>query len=1148
METKSLTKSLRETLAVFDGEGVPWTTTEVADQLELGRRSTYDRLDRLAAQGWLETKKVGANARVWWRPISESTAPTEALETVTDSIDVGIIVLDEQLDVAWANGTVAQYFGVDRRELGQQDGQQAIAQQLAPTVSDPDRFRETVGQSGTKAGETFRITDGTAREERWVEHESSLIETGQYAGGRVELFYDITEQHQSSQVFERQLRETNAFVESILDSQLDIIYAFDTSGNLLRYNDRLKERSGYSDGELAALDPTDFVAEEAATKAMQAFNRVIEHGESIRVELPLETATGETAAHEVTGSPITAEDGTVIGVAGVARDISTRKTREKQLKRQHEEITEEFEEIFSRIDDAFFALDDEFRFTYINDEATELLQQQKETLLGRNVWDMFPEAAETEIWDAYHTAMEHQEPTSFELYYEPLEFWIDAKAYPSETGLSVYFRDETERKEREQDLERYEQIVETVEDGIYAANADGEFTFVNSELASMLGSTPESMVGTPISEIVGDDIAARGAEIQEALQSGPENAVTVEVTLPDGEGGHFDAETTVALLSASEGDQRVGVVRDITERKDRERKLKKQIRAQDVITDLGQYALEQENVDALMARAAELVAETLDNDYCKVLDLSLEENQLLVRQGVGWQDGVAGTATVSSVEDDSQAAYTLGTEQPVVVENLATDARFSGPELLTSHDVTSGISVIIGSFDELWGILGTHDTEPKQFTQRDVNFVQSVANILATAINRAENEQVLRRQREELAALDSINEVVQGITGSVIEQSTREAIEQTVCERLADSDSYLFAWIGEVETASQRVAARAEAETGEYLDDITISVDPDDEHSDEPTGRAFNTGEPQFVHDIQRESKYEPWREKASGRGVRSSAAIPINHGNTVYAVLNVYSDRPYAFGGRERSVISQLGEIIGHAIAANERKRALMSDELVELEFHMPNVFDALGLSVPSTGTITFEELVPIADDEYLLYGTTTPDARESLEAMAAVREYWTERSMTESGDEYRFELKLSDPPVLSELASLGGSIADAFIKDGDYQITIHLSPSTDSGQIIDTILDTYPNAEMVARRQIEASDDHSVQILQILDEQLTDRQSAALRSAYHAGYYEWPRQAAAETVADSLEIAPATFSQHLRKAEKKVFDGLFAEAERVT
>lgn len=79
--------------------------------------------------------------------------------------------------------------------------------------------------------------------------------------------------------------------------------------------------------------------------------------------------------------------------------------------------------------------------------------------------------------------------------------------------------------------------------------------------------------------------------------------------------------------------------------------------------------------------------------------------------------------------------------------------------------------------------------------------------------------------------------------------------------------------------------------------------------------------------------------------------------------------------------------------------------------------------------------------------------------------------------------------------------------------------------------------------QRQIQRQEQPSHLEIGGIEDELTRRQRAALGAAYHAGFYEWPRETTAESVSDSLSIAPATFSQHLRKAEKKVFDELFTK-----
>lgn len=194
---------------------------------------------------------------------------------------------------------------------------------------------------------------------------------------------------------------------------------------------------------------------------------------------------------------------------------------------------------------------------------------------------------------------------------------------------------------------------------------------------------------------------------------------------------------------------------DITDRKEREQELTKRARQQQVVADLSQFALETTNLDGLMDEAAKQVANVLDAEYCKVLEFDENTDELVLRQGVGWADGLVGEATVSAVESDSQAAYTLTSELPIVVEDLETETRFGGPDLLREHHVRSGISTVIGPVSDPWGILGVHDTDQKEFSEEDVTFVKSVATILADAIERHQYQSDLEQT---IADLETSNE------------------------------------------------------------------------------------------------------------------------------------------------------------------------------------------------------------------------------------------------------------------------------------------------------------------------------------------------------------------------------------------------------
>jgi len=671
------------------------------------------------------------------------------------------------------------------------------------------------------------------------------------------------------------------------------------------------------------------------------------------------------------------------------------------------------------------------------------------------------------------------------------------------------------------------------------ARPDNPIIYANEQFRALTGYSEQDSIGQNCRFLQGPATDPEPvAEMRDAIDAGED--VTVELRNYRADGSEFWNKVAITPVRDEDGSivNYVGFQQDITDRKQLEQEQQSRIRQQEVVAELGRKALENNELHVLLANAVELVAETLETDYCKVLELDSEAKKLHLREGVGWDEGIVGDATVSAVESESQAASTLVKQGPVVVENLDTDERFSGPSLLTDHDVASGISIVIGSFKDPWGILGTHDREQRAFSEDDVTFVKSVANILATAINRHRDRQELRRQRTELATLVNLNTIVHETTESVIGKSTREEIEEAVCDGVAASPSYEFAWVAEIDSKADRLDLRASA--GETRGEaIPRSIDTESSTPRGPAATAIHEQETQVIRDST-DAATGPWREAIDSSAFQSFAIIPIVHEETVYGVLAVYSDRSDAFMRAEETVISRLGEVVGHAIAAVERKRALVSEEVVELTFQVRNVFEELP-DAPD-GTISFEEIIPAKDDAFLVYGTATADARAGLETLEKTCPAWESISFQEATGESSFELKLSDHPVLSTLISLGGTHEGSEIEDGDYRLTVQLAPTADIRRLIDTIQERYDGVEMVTRRQITRQTGHCDAVHGSISELLTDRQQSAIRAAYHAGMFEWPRDNTAQDVADSLDIAPSTFHHHLRKAEQKIVESVLS------
>jgi PAS domain S-box-containing protein len=673
-------------------------------------------------------------------------------------------------------------------------------------------------------------------------------------------------------------------------------------------------------------------------------------------------------------------------------------------------------DIFERITDAVFALDAEWQFTYLNERAAQLLDREPDELLGEVIWEAFPEAVGSTFQRQYERAMETQEPVTFEEYYPPLSAWFEVHAYPSETGLSVYFRDVTEQINSENELQERERALRRA----YEVIADPEKRF--EEKIDDLLEVVRKAVGTEYGTL---------SRVQD------EDYV-------------FEAVAAPADAALEAGDT---------------------------------VALEATNCSRVVASERTLVLRDVEEDAPELADR-------------------AGNA------DWGISCY-LGA--PVTVDG------------------------------EVYGTFCFYDMEARAeaFSDWEVTFVDLLSNWVSYELER-------KRRADRLTAVNELHGVVRDVTGEVVNRSTREEIERATCERLAASESYTFAWIAETDPTTESVVSRVEAGIEDFLENIRLSADPDEPVGRGPAGEAFRTGEIQVSRDVFDDPAFEPWRENAETYGFRSFAAIPIVHEESSYGVIGVYSERAGAFAEAEREVVGQLGEILGQAISAVERKRALTSDSVVELELRIRDAFAETGGSEALDGTIVHDEVVPVDGDEFLLYGTASGAALSALAEMVERKPHWSELTrIGQRADGVAFELRLSESPLLSTVASLGGNVERAVIDDGDYVVTVHLHPGADIRRVVETVRDSFPDAEVISQRQVTRPDDPEQGIEDALADELTDRQLETLRLAYFSGFFRWPRDSTGEEVAEEMDVSAATFHQHLRTAEEKIFDVLLDDRE---
>ena len=188
------------------------------------------------------------------------------------------------------------------------------------------------------------------------------------------------------------------------------------------------------------------------------------------------------------------------------------------------------------------------------------------------------------------------------------------------------------------------------------------------------------------------------------------------------------------------------------QRKRAEEQLRKQARYYAALAGFGQRALSAVDIAALLDDAVTLVAETLEVELSKVLRFLPEEEQPRLEAGVGWGEGLVGHATVCGGAN-SQAGFTLLSNQPVIVDDLRTETRFTGPKILHTHGAVSGVSVVLRGTDRPFGVLSAHSRTRREFTPDDAHFLQTIADLLGQTIQRHEAEDRLRLVLEQMPAV-----------------------------------------------------------------------------------------------------------------------------------------------------------------------------------------------------------------------------------------------------------------------------------------------------------------------------------------------------------------------------------------------------------
>ncbi|WP_135827413.1 GAF domain-containing protein [Halorussus halobius] len=780
------------------------------------------------------------------------------------------------------------------------------------------------------------------------------------------------------------------------------------------------------------------------------------------------------------------------------------------------------EEVFDRIPDAVVALNRDWEFTYLDGNAEALLDRDAEELLGTDIREAFPAIEGTAFEREYERAMETQSTVSFEEYYSPLDAWFEVRAHPSETGLSVLFAPVSEERRRSRELDRYETLVESLDDGVFAVDDTGTFLAVNEAYASLTGYSREELLGRTPALLADDETSAECEAARQRLLSGECDAVTTSADLVTAAGDRVPTETTLSRFSSGGEAGVVGVTRETSRRTRYERRL-----------------------ELLHDATRDVMAATTRREVCEVVLEATEGILDLPGLAIYFWDEAEGRLVPELTTEDCEELFD---ELPTFEggESLAWDAFVENDlrvydDVRTEEDCFNPETVIRS---ELLAPLGDHgvlvsgSTEPGFYESAHVDLISVLAANATVALDRVERQQrvtarreELRRQTRRLEQLARVNNVVRDVQRALVGASTRREAAANVCEHVVDVDPYRFAWVGNADRSGPVRPDAWAGEDGDFLDHLNESRDAD-EASRSPAERAVETGERVVVDNIFHEESFPQWRKEALGRGFQSALSLPLTGEGTVHGVIEIYASEANAFDDDVQEVFSDLCRIVADGIEIIERRQLVTSANDVEVELHATAGDSFLADVARGAGAELRVDSATLRDDgTWLLYVTTgtdvAEDVRSRLDASTVVES--VEHIRTGSAGEL-FGVVASAFEVGRILMEYGATLTELSVSAETVTLSVRIGQNVAVRGLADAYDDVLPDVALVRREPVDdrESDDSSPPAL-------TDRQREVLRAAYDAGYFEWPREATGEDVADALGISNPVFHRHVRRALQK-------------
>jgi diguanylate cyclase (GGDEF)-like protein/PAS domain S-box-containing protein len=447
--------------------------------------------------------------------------------------------------------------------------------------------------------------------------------------------------------------------------------------------------------------------------------------------------------------------------------------------------------MLNNISDAVYTLDREWRFTYLNKEAENLLRQSQKHLLGKVLWEEYNDRVDSIFYHEFHRAVRENCAVAFDDFYAPLQLWSEIRAYPSAEGLAVSFRDVTERKRAQEALreseERFKTVVKATADAIWDWDAKSDTQWWNEGMQTLFGYPLEEIepgIASWVNRIHPDDKDRVLRDHQNIIARGGDNW-TDEYRFLRKDGSYAYVLDRAFIIRDSDGEvvRMVGGMTDLTARKNSELELARLNRALQMRSATNELLIHAKNEIELLADICRLAVDIGGYRMAWVGYAQDDETRTITPAAyIGGPDDASYVAGLrfSWSEDEPTGRGLSGQAirrgEPVFSEDLTQDANFF-PWLAAAQQrgFRSVICLPLRDKESAFAVLTLYSSEVRPFSVEEIKLLQELADNLAFGILNIRSQE--DRRRIQAAVLKVAASVSASTGGEFFEQLARNMAE-----------------------------------------------------------------------------------------------------------------------------------------------------------------------------------------------------------------------------------------------------------------------------------------------------------------------------------------------------------------------------------